>query len=426
MISQTASNLACGVSLLLVASLICPDARGEDWLGWRGPDRTNRSSETGLFATWGPDGPVLKWTADGIGAGYASVSVAGDRIFTTGNFDDGQSAVAIDATDGNTLWRQPITKGVPKHSYEGSRSTPTVDADRLYVVSSDGRIVCLSADDGSEIWSRDFKDWDGALMSGWGFSESPLVDGDHVICTPGGKRGMLVCLDKMTGEQVWSAVLDSSDLDSGASNLNAGAGYASVVISNGGGVKQYVQFIGRGLIGVRASDGEVLWCYSRVGNRTANISTAIVDGDFVFGSSGYSTGSALLKLSAAANGGVDAKEVYWLGSKELQNKHGGMTLVDGYIYCGHGNGSGLPICVEMATGEIAWGPERAKGKGETSLVYADGHLVWRRQDGTVILAKATPEAFEVVQSFKPAFQKQESWRIRSSLAETCICASKKS
>jgi outer membrane protein assembly factor BamB len=259
------------------------------------------------------------------------------------------------------------------------------------------------------VWSRNFKDWDGQLMSGWGFSESPLVDGDHVICTPGGKAGMMVCLDKMTGEQIWAAVLESSDFDSGASQLNAGAGYASAVISNGGGVKQYVQLIGRGLIGVRASDGEVLWCYSRVGNRTANISTAIVDGDFVFGSSGYNTGSALLKLAADSRGGVRAQEVYWLGPKQLQNKHGGMTLVDGYIYCGHGNGSGLPICVEMATGNIAWGPERAKGKGETSLVYADGHLVLRREDGTVILAKATPNEFQVVQSFKPAFQKQESW-----------------
>lgn len=409
MLNKPLSALAYGLVFLFATSWIRTDAHGEDWLGWRGPDRANRSAEKDLFTSWDADGPKLNWIAEGVGTGYASVSVSGDRIYTSGNFPEGQSAVAIDASSGKVVWRQPITKGVPKHSYEGSRTTPTIDADRLYVVSSDGRIVCLRADDGSEVWARDFKDWDGTLMSGWGFSESPLVDGEHVICTPGGKQGMMVCLDKMTGDQVWAATLDSSDYDSDAANLKDGAGYASAVISTGGGVKQYVQFVGRGLIGVRASNGELLWCYSRVGNPVANISTALVDGDFVFGSSGYGTGSALLKLSSDTKGGIRASEVYWLGAKQLQNKHGGMTLVDGYIYCGHGNGNGLPICIEMATGEVAWGPERAKGKGETSLVYADNHLVWRREDGTVILTKATPSDFEVENVFQPAFQEKESW-----------------
>ena len=409
MLPKVTSALIRGMVVFCFACVLATDAICEDWLQWRGPDRANRSLETGLFDSWGANGPKLAWTAEGLGEGYASVSVAGNRIYTTGNSSDSQSAVAIDATDGTVLWTHPITEGVPKHSYDGSRSTPTIDDNRLYIVSSDGRIVCLQAEDGSEIWSRSFQDWNGKLMSGWGFSESPLVDGDRVICTPGGKQGMMVCLNKITGEEIWAAALDDSDLDTEAANLNEGAGYASPVISNGGGVKQYIQLIGRGLIGVRASDGELLWNYSRVGNKTANISTAIVDGDFVFASSGYNTGSGLLKLSADGNGGVNANEVYWLDARKLQNKHGGMTLVDGYIYCGHGNGNGLPICVELATGEIAWGPERAEGKGETSLVYADGHLVLRREDGTIILAKASSKTFEVVGTFKPAFQQKESW-----------------
>ncbi len=245
------------------------------------------------------------------------------------------------------------------------------------------------------------------MMSGWGFSESPLVDGDSVICTPGGDRGIVVALNKMSGKQVWAAVLKGNDVDDGGPNLNQGAGYASPVISHGGGAKQYVQLVGRGLIGVRASDGKVLWRYSRVGNTTANIPTAIIDEDFVFTSTGYGTGSALLKLSADGDG-VKANEVYWLEGRELQNKHGGMTLVDGYIYCGHGNGDGKPICVEMSTGKIAWGPERAEGKGETSLVYADGHVIFRRENGIIILAKATPEKFDVVGTFKPAFQEEKA------------------
>ncbi|MFG0262857.1 MAG: PQQ-binding-like beta-propeller repeat protein, partial [Novipirellula sp. JB048] len=185
--------------------------------------------------------------------------------------------------------------------------------------------------------------------------------------------------------------------------------YSSPVISHGGGVKQYIQLVGRGLIGVRAADGKLLWQYNRVANTTANIPTPLVDGDHVFTSTGYGTGSARLSLAADGHGGVTLREDYWLAGRELQNKHGGMTLVDGHIYCGHGNGTGMPICVEMATGKIAWGPERAKGKGETSLIYADGHILYRREDGTLILTRATPEKFDVLSVIKPEFQQGQSW-----------------
>ncbi|MEM1226171.1 MAG: PQQ-binding-like beta-propeller repeat protein [Planctomycetota bacterium] len=382
----------------------------DDWLQWRGPDRANRSAETGLFDAWGEAGPELAWIGDGLGAGYASVSVSGDRIYTTGNFDDGQSVVAIDAGSGDVIWRQPITEKPPKHGYNGSRTTPSVDGDRLYMVSSDGRIVCLSRQNGAQLWSRPFADWGGKMMSGWGYSESPLIDGEFVICTPGGEQGMVVALNKRTGEQVWACTLPSFDDEQGLNGkpLKDGAGYASVIISDGAGVKQYIQLVGRGLIGVRASDGELLWRYDRVANGTANIPTAIIERDYIFTSTGYGTGSALLRLQQEG-GGVRAKEVLWLDAKDLQNKHGGMTLVDGHIFCGHGNGNGLPICVEMATGQVKWGPERASGRGESSLVAADGHIIWRREDGTVILTSCDTESMDVIGTFEPAFQKGKTW-----------------
>ena len=247
-------------------------------------------------------------------------------------------------------------------------------------------------------------------MSGWGFSESPLVDGDWVLCTPGGPDGMVVALDKISGKQVWATKLPEYGDEEGVNskNIRDGAGYASIVTSNGGGVKQYVQLVGRGLIGIRAKDGKLLWRYVRVSNGTANSPTAVVDGDLVFTSTAYNTGAACLKL--VANGdGVTAEEVYWLDSKQFQNKHGGMTLVNGYIYAGHGNGSGLPICLNMKTGEVAWGPERSEGKGETSLIYADGRIIMRRQDGVVILLEATPEAYREIGTFEPAYQEGKTW-----------------
>ena len=399
------------VPALVVLFLPHSIVKAEDWLQWRGPGRANLSAETGLYSQWGEDGPPLAWMAEGLGSGYASVTVAGDLAYTSGNFDDSQSALAIDTQTGKVVWKTAITEGAPKHGFEGSRTTPTIDGDRLYMVSSDGKIVCLNRESGDVLWSRDFSDWGGKMMSGWGFSESPLVDGDWVICTPGGKNGMVVALDKTSGLDVWAAKLpDYGDEDGvNGKGLRDGAGYASVVISNGAGVKQYIQLVGRGLIGVRASDGKLLWRYDRVSNGTANIPTAIVDGDHVFTSTGYGTGSAYLKLVADSDGGVSAEEIYWLDGKQFQNKHGGMTLVDGYIYAGHGNGNGLPICVNMKTGEIAWGPERAAGSGETSLIYADGRIIMRRQDGVVILLEATPEEYREISTFKPAYQKGKTW-----------------
>ncbi|MEM9588706.1 MAG: PQQ-binding-like beta-propeller repeat protein [Planctomycetota bacterium] len=383
----------------------------DDWNQFRGPDRANRSAETGLFDDWGEGGPKLNWMAEGLGSGYASVSVSGGKIFTTGNFDDGQAVVALEADSGSPLWKRSLTDKAPKHGYPGSRCTPTVDGDRVYAVPSSGAIACLSVADGSLIWQREFSDWGGKMMSGWGFSESPLIDGDRVICTPGGPKGAVVALDKLTGETLWSCALPTYEPEVGINgkDLKDGAGYASAIISQAAGVKQYVQLVGRGLIGVRASDGELLWRYDRVSNGTANIPTAIVSGDQIFTSTGYNTGSALLELSKDGSGGINVRQVYWLDGKTMQNKHGGMVLVDGHIYCGHGNGNGLPICVEMATGEVKWGPVRAAGKGETSTIYADGHVIFRRENGTVILARATPDSMDVVATFEPEFQKGKTW-----------------
>ena len=398
-------------AIAFIAMLTSPTASGEDWLQWRGPDRANRSAESGLFESWGESGPELLWMGEGLGSGYASVSVQGDRIYTTGNSQSAQFVSAISAADGSVIWKQPISSTKPKHGYPGSRTTPTIDSDRIYVVSSDGKIVCLKTEDGSIAWERNFDQFDGEMMSMWGYSESPLVDGDVVICTPGGRNAVVVALDKMTGEDVWKCPLPrfkSSDSGANGKPLKDGAGYSSVVIAQCAGQKIYVQLIGRGLIGINAESGQCIWRYKKVGNSTANIPTPIVSGDYVFTSTAYNTGSALLKMTKK-KGRPAYEEVYWLPPKKLQNKHGGMTLVDGYIYCGHGNGAGLPICVELATGDIKWGPERSMGKGESSCVYADGNVIFRREDGTVNLIKANPDEYQLVNSFKPAFQSGKSW-----------------
>ena len=402
-----------GAALGIAAGGGAATARGEDSRQFRGENRDGKSAETGLWKNFKNEDakPELLWMAEGIGKGYASVSVVGDRIYTTGNTGKGQAVFALSASDGTIVWSTPITSEDPKHSYDGSRSTPTVDGKRLYVVGSAGSIVCLNTADGKEVWSRKFSDWDGKMMSGWGFSESPLVDGDRVVCTPGGSKGIVVALNKATGETIWEATLPDYGDESGRNGgkLKDGAGYSSIMISEGGGVKQYVQLVGRGVIGLRASDGELLWRYDGVANDTANIPTVLVDGDHVFCSTAYNTGSALLKLTADGKDKVKMTEVYQLSSKEMQNKHGGMVLVDGYIYCGDGNGSGDPICVKMSDGKTAWGPERGERGGESSVSYADGAVIFRRAKGQVLIVEATPEKFNLMASFMPDYQEADSW-----------------
>jgi outer membrane protein assembly factor BamB len=245
------------------------------------------------------------------------------------------------------------------------------------------------------------------MMSGWGFSESPLVDGESVLCTPGSNEAMVVKLDKHTGEEQWRASTSDIEGESG----REGAGYSSIVVSHGGGVKQYIQMLGRGLIGVRATDGKVLWTYNRIANRTANIPTPIPIGDHVFASTGYGTGACLLKLENVSDGVVAADEVYFLDADTAQNHHGGMIHDGDYIYFGHEHGQGFPTCVEWKTGKILWrGEERTRPRrGSAAITYVDGQIIFRYQDGTVALVAAKPDDYRLNGRFQPEYQEDKSW-----------------
>ena len=376
------------------------------WPQWRGPGRNGLSVEKGLNTDWNAKPPKLLWTSEGTGRGYASVSVSDGEIYTIGKFPEGEALVALKTAGGKQSWKCPLTEKSPGNGgYEGPRCTPTVDGNRLYAISSDGKITCVSRETHQKVWSRDFvSDWRGRMHSGWGYSESPLIDGNWVVCTPGGSGAMMVALDKMTGKEVWKSAVPSYGDEGGD-----GAAYSSIVISNAAGVKQYVQLTGRGVIGVRASNGEFLWGYSRVANGTANIPTPIVRDNYVFCSSGYGSGAALLQLARDGNG-VSAKEVYFLTGNVFQNHHGGMLLVGDHVYAGHGHNNGFPACLELKSGKIVWGGnQRGEGKGSAAVVFVDGHIIFRYQDGKLALVEATPAAYRLKGTLTPAYQERESW-----------------
>jgi len=401
--SWSATGLAI-FSVLCVSHIGAAEPSSKDWPQWRGPNRDNKSAETGLLQDWTAQAPKLDWKLIGIGGGYASVSIVGNRLYTTGNLENGQHVIAIDLDKQEIAWKKQLTEANPKHGYDGSRCTPSIDGEFLYVIASDGQIACLNVADGTVVWSKSFeKEWGGKMMSGWGFSESPLVDGEWVICTPGSEQAMIVALNKLTGEEIWRTKMTGEG--------RQGAGYSSVIVSEADGVKQYVTLVGRGVIGVRASDGQHLWSYDKIANPTANIPTPIASGDFLFASSGYGGGgSCLLKLSQEG-AGVKAEEVWYKPAKELQNHHGGVVQVGDFLYFGHGHNNGFPVCVELATGNVIWGggKQRGPGTGSAAITFADNHLIFRYQSGEVALIEATPSEYRLKGVFKPEVVEREGW-----------------
>ncbi|MFT5528098.1 MAG: outer membrane protein assembly factor BamB [Pirellulaceae bacterium] len=376
-----------------------PVGTTSDWPQWRGPNRDGASAEKNLLKSWPESGPELGWQIKGLGRGYSSVVVAAGKIFTIGKRSSGTELIALNFEDGKELWSCPVGGG------QAPNGTPTYANGLVYAIGFGGDLVCVDAESGQLKWRKTFqRDFGGKMMSGWGYSESPLVDDGKLICTPGGGQSMMVALNAKTGESIWATAV--SQLGSAGKD---GAGYSSIVVSNATGVKQYVQLVGKGVIGVSASNGQLLWSYNRVANNTANVPTPLISGDFVFCSSGYGDGgSALLRLARQGTQ-VMAEEVYYMRANETQNHHGGMVMLGDEIYMGHGHNNGFPLCLDWKSGRDRWRPGRGPGRGSAAIAYADGHLYFRYEDGVVSLIEANENEYRVKGQFTPASVIDKGW-----------------
>lgn len=370
----------------LLTTLALTPLLGANWPQWRGPERNAVSAEKGLLKQWPDGGPALLWQVNDVGTGYSTPAVVGDRLYILGNEGlENEYVQARSVADGKKIWERRIGKvGNPdqRPPYPGARSTPTIDGDKLYALGSDGDLVCLELDSGDVVWQKNVRTDFGGKPGEWAYSESPLVDGDALVCTPGGADATMLALNKASGEVIWKAPLEEADE----------AGYASIVAADIAGKKQYVQFLQKGLVGVDPADGKLLWRYEHTGTGSpANIPTPLVYGDYVYSAAGR-TGGGLVKIVTDGDG-FKAEEVYFEGN--LPKAIGGTVRVGDDMY---GTTNEALMCVDIKTGDKKWS-ERAIGAA--SICYADGLLFLHGEDGRVALVEASPEEYREKGLFTP-------------------------
>jgi outer membrane protein assembly factor BamB len=382
----------CLALVLLSATAFAGSPESFDWPQWQGPDRNAVSKQRGLLKEWPKEGPSLAWKASGIGAGMGGIAVSGGRIYTTGDNDGTAWLYALNESDGKVVWKAKIGRGGRLGNVfrpSGPRATPTVDGDRLYILSQHGEFVCFTTD-GKEVSRTDYVKDLGGIVPVWGFSESPLVDGEKIICTPGAEDATLMALDKRTGKPIWKCPVPEGPTGDRGFLGTSGAAYASVIAVDFEGERQYVQLTATTLVGVAASDGKLLWRYDRASNtHRINVSTPIYHDGVVCAASAYDAGGGAVKLSKDGTGGVKAEEVYF--TNMMKNHHGGMIVVDGCLYgASGGNEGGFLVCLDFRTGKVLWTERRAQ-KG--SLALADGRLYYRGERGTMLLIEPSPKQY---------------------------------
>jgi len=375
--------------LLLVLNLSVTVLAGDkiSWPCFHGPQRNNLSTDTGLMQAWPQNGPKLLWTASGIGYGYSSVAIVGERIFTAGMIDKQTYVTALDLNS-KQLWqrlngksweaskRQPWA--VP---YAGSRGTPTVDGDIVYHLSELGRLAAFDIRTGQERWHKDLLETFNAERPEYGYSESVLIHKDVLFCCPGGSGGYMIALEKSTGHTLWTNT-DTKDA----------VGNCSPVFAEIDGVKQVITMSANRVLSFDPKDGRLLWDYPFGNKRRNNVADVIINQGLVYASSGYGGGSILLQPQRQNSSKFIVKSVWT--SDLLDNHHGGVLLLNGHLY-GSGHESRGWFCLDFNTGRKMW---QSPGKG--SLTYADGRLYCLNERGTMSLVKATHKSWEEVSSFR--------------------------
>jgi len=365
-----------------------------EWPCFHGPDRINKSSETGLLKEWPEGGPELVWTVSGLGEGYSSVSSAEGYLFTAGMVDKITYVYAFDM-NGKLIWKKPNGQSWETTlswaiTYTGSRSTPTYDNGVVYHLGELGQLTAFDYITGNEIWSIDLREQFDADIPEYGYSESVYIDGDRLYCNPAGKKGYIVCLDKNNGDLIWANT-----------EVSGTVGFSSSVLFDYGDYRQLTGLSSNSVYGVDSKTGKLLWNVHFENDRSNNITDPIAYNGYVFASTGYGKGSTLIKLTTSEQKIIP--ETVWQ-TELMDNHHGGVILHEGYLYGAGDNARGW-FCLDFMTGRQMW-----KSNGKGSLTYADGMLYCLDERGKMTLVTATPEKYNEVSTFEvPSGGKGMHW-----------------
>jgi outer membrane protein assembly factor BamB len=380
------NSFGSALVLVLGLSILATDVPAADWPQWRGPNRNGISQEKGLLQEWPKEGPKLVWKVIDMGKGYSTPAVVGDRLYLLANEGlENEFVAAVSAKDGKRIWTARLGKvGQPdqKPNFPAGRSTPTVEGQFLYALGSDGDLASVEIATGKLRWHKNLRTDFGGKPGTWAYAESPLVDGNTLVCTPGGSDATIVALNKNTGEVLWKCALPEGDE----------AAYASAILVETGGIRQYVQLLQKGLVGVEAKSGRFLWRFGKaVSKYGANIPSPVFsDGIVYVGSAG--TGGGAVRLQAKS-GSVAADPLYF--EAKLPTAIGGAIKLGDYLY---GTTAQAMLCVDFKTGAVKW-EERALGAA--SMCFADGRLYLHGENGEVALIEPSPEGYRERGRFTP-------------------------
>jgi outer membrane protein assembly factor BamB len=345
---------------------------------WRGPFRTGAYPGERLLDSWPEEGPRLLWSAEGLGEGFSSAAVTENRIYVTGLIQSEGFLFAFDK-EGKLLWKSSYGKEW-SGSHPGARTTPTVVADRIYVMSAFGLVSCFDTA-GKAVWTRDLAGDFGARNLEWGMTESLLVDGDRVFCTPGGREAMIAALDRHSGKILWSVKGNGQT-----------SGYCSPCLVDHGKRRLLITMMAESVVGVDAQTGEFLWSAGHITDYNVHANTPIYDKGLLFIFSGYGTGGQMFKISPD---GASIEKVWAQGAMDSQM--GAAMLVDGFLY-GSGHNRRGWHCLEWETGKVRYSQRKIGNKG--NIIFAGGKLYCYSERGDVALVEPNPEDFEVISSFR--------------------------
>ena len=378
---KIAAMLTKAIQLLLCTATLAWGSGSPWWPQFHGPQRDNISRETGLLKNWPEEGPSLAWKYSECGRGYAAVSIAGGLIFTTGDFGDEEFVLALDLS-GKLKWKSPNGKAW-KGAQPGARTTPTYHDGVVYQMNATGRLTAFVAATGKPLWTVELEEQFDAKHNFWGYAENVIIEGDMLLCMPGGAKGRVVALDRTTGKTIWANT-----------EIADRAGYSSPVVVTHNGFRQFITLARETILAVDIKTGKLLWTHEHRGTCDQNVTSPVYHEGAVLVSSGHKGGSRMVKINPDGGGVTEV----WFGT-DLDNCHGGVMFLNGHLY---GSGCRLYkkglVCVEFVTGKTIY---KATEIGKTSVTYADGRLYCYGNDGTMALVDATPQQAKIISKFTP-------------------------